>query len=191
MVYYKKAYIEQYENFIKQTYRNRCEILGANGPVALIVPVIKGRGSKTNIKDVRISYDTNWQRIHWRTIFSAYNSSPFFEFYKDDIRPFFEKRRKYLFDLNIATINKLRELLDAELILELTENFEKTPENTVNFREAFSPKAGRSHPDPHFRQQKYTQVFSEKFNFVPNLSTLDLLFNEGPNSFSVLKQSLY
>ena len=80
----EKVYIEQFENFIKQTYRNRCVVLGGNGPIQLIVPVVKGRGTKILIKDLKISYDTDWQRNHWRTIFSAYSSSPFFEYYKEE-----------------------------------------------------------------------------------------------------------
>ena len=88
-VKYPVVYIEQFENFRKQTYRNRCVVMGANGPLSLVVPVVKGRGPKTLVKDLKISYDVDWQRNHWRTIFSAYNSSTFFEFFKDDIRPFF------------------------------------------------------------------------------------------------------
>jgi hypothetical protein len=189
LVQFKKGYLEQFENFTKQTYRNRCEILGANGPVSLIVPVVKGRGRKIKIKDLRISYDTEWQRNHWRTIFSAYNSSPFFEFYQDDIRPFFEQKRKYLFDLNGEIHETICDLLEMENNLVLTDNFEKVPENTANFREAFSPKKQKAFPDPDFQPQKYTQVFSEKLDFVPNLSILDLLFNEGPNSFNILEKS--
>lgn len=183
---YPEIYIEQHENFIKQTYRNRTVILGANGPISLIVPVEKGRGKKILIKDLRIAYDEEWQRNHWRTIFSAYNSSPFFEYYADDIEPFFRKKHEFLFDFNLKITETLIELLELETALELTGDFEHIPENCLNFREQISPKTHLNEPDPEFVPQPYTQVFSEKFGFVPDLSILDLLFNEGPSAGEVL-----
>ena len=185
----EKVYIEQFENFIKQTYRNRCVILGGNGPMQLIVPVVKGRGPKTLIKDLQISYDTDWQRNHWRTIFSAYSSSPFFEFYKDDIQPFFETKHKFLLDFNLKIHETVCELLEIENITELTPDFEKVPEGTINLRESISPKI-KTQNNTNFQPVKYTQVFSDKLGFVPNLSILDLLFNEGPNGYSVLEGSI-
>jgi len=184
-----KVYIEQYENFIKQTYRNRCVILGGNGPIQLIVPVVKGRGPKILIKDLKVSHDTDWQRNHWRTIFSAYNSSPFFEYYKDDIYPFFEMKPQFLLDFNMKIHETICELLEIDISAVLTEDFEKVPEETVNFREIISPK-NRNQTDIDFLPVQYTQVFSEKLGFIPNLSILDILFNEGPNSYSVLDGSI-
>jgi hypothetical protein len=184
---YSEVYIEQHENFIKQTYRNRAVISGANGPVPLIVPVEKGRGLKIKIKDLKIAYTEPWQRIHWRTIFSAYNSSPFFEYYADDIEPFFNKKYNFLFDLNLQITEKLLEVTDLHPEIKLTNDFEQAPENYLNLREQISPKAHRD-PDPHFEIQPYTQVFSERFGFLPDLSILDLLFNEGPSSGSILKK---
>ncbi len=189
-ILFENIYIEQFEHFIKQTYRNRYEIMAANGIISLVVPVVKGRGRKVKIKDLQISYDTNWQRNHWRTIFSAYNSSPFFEYYKDDIRPFFEKHHKFLFDFNLEIIETLCELLEIEPNIVLTENFEQVPVNTLNFREEITPKKHFAKPDKKFIPQQYTQVFHEKTGFAPNLSVLDLLFNEGPNSISVIENSV-
>ena len=185
---YPEIYIEQHENFIKQTYRNRTVILGANGSISLIVPVEKGREKKIKIKDLRIAYDEEWQRNHWRTIFSAYNSSPFFEYYADDIEPFFRKKHNFLFDFNQQITETLAEILEIPLSLNLTREFEQVPENCLNFREQISPKTHLIDPDPHFAAQYYTQVFSEKFGFVPDLSILDLLFNEGPSSQSILEK---
>ena len=186
---FDEIYLEQHENFIKQTFRNRCEILGANGIIPLIVPVVKGRGKKVPVKDLLISYDTDWPRNHWRTIFSAYNSSPFFEFYQDDIHPFFEKKWKFLFDFNLAIMETLLELLELENQPVLTAGFEAVPQNTINFREILTPKKHKVPVDSKFHPQPYTQVFSGKFGFIPNLSILDLLFNEGSGSVMVLENS--
>jgi len=190
LVQFEKIYLEQFENFTKQTYRNRYEIPGANGVISLIVPVVKGRGRKIKIRDLKISYDTDWQRNHWRTIFSAYNSSPFFEFYQDDIQPFFEKPWKFLFDFNLEILKILCDLMEIKPNLVLTESFEQVPAGTLNFREAISPKKHWKDSDQQFSPQPYTQVFHEKFGFVPNLSILDLLFNEGPNSLNNLEKSI-
>lgn len=189
LITYPEVYIEQNENFIKQTYRNRAVILGANGPISLIVPVEKGREQKIKIKDLRIAYDDEWQRNHWRTIFSAYNSSPFFEYYADDLEPFFRKKYEFLFDFNQQITESILEILEIQVDLKLTEDFEQIPVNCLNFREKINPKAHRNAHDPVFVAQPYTQVFSEKFGFVPDLSILDLLFNEGPSAHSVLLQS--
>jgi hypothetical protein len=174
--------IEKHEHFIKQTYRNRCTILGANGPIDLVIPVEKGRNGKTPIKELRISYDTGWQRNHWRTIFSAYNSSPFFEYYEDDFLPFFDKRWDFLFDYNIELLKVVLEILDIPATISFSGHFEKIPEGKTDFREAISPKI-----NPAGIFQPYTQVFSEKFGFVPNLSIIDLIFNMGTESTEILK----
>lgn len=186
---FPEIYIEQHENFIKQTYRNRTVILGANGPISLIVPVVKGRQQKINIKDLRIAFDEDWQRNHWRTIFSAYNSSPFFEYYADEIQSFFLKKYKFLFEFNLKITEKLIEILELNTTLKLTDDFENIPESCLNFRERISPKTHRIDEDQSFQTQPYTQVFSEKFGFVPGLSVLDLLFNEGPSAHSILIES--
>lgn len=183
-----EIYIEQLENFHKQTYRNRCVVMGANGPVSLVVPVVKGRGRKILIKDLKISYDTLWQRIHWRTIFSAYSSSPFFEFYQFEIEPFYQKKWKYLLEMNLAINETICDLLGLDNTISLTKDFEAVPESALNFREMISPK-NKTQMDAGFRPKKYTQVFSEKYGFAPNQSILDLLFNEGPNAYSVLEAS--
>lgn len=180
---YHEIYIEQHEHFIKQTYRNRTIILGANGPISLIVPVVKGRGQKIKIKDLRISYDEDWQRNHWRTIFSAYNSSPFFEYYADELESFFRKKANFLLDQNQHITETILTILEMQTKLILTKAFEQIPENCQNFRERINPKAQQNTEDQQFKAQPYTQVFSEKFGFVPDLSILDLLFNEGPAAY--------
>ena len=186
---FQKIFIEQYENFSKQTYRNRCDIQAANGRVSLVIPVVKGRGKKITMKNLEISYDEDWQRNHWRTIFSAYQSSPYFEFYSDDILPFFNKRWKYLLDFNLEINKTVCEMLEIENNTTLTNDFERVPENTLNFREIISPK-NKKKIDKSFFAFEYTQVFSTKFAFMENLSIIDLIFNEGPNSYNILQKSI-
>lgn len=185
-----KVYIERFEHFNKQTYRNRCVILGANGPLSLVVPVVKGRGKKKLIKDLKISYDENWQHNHWRSIFSAYSSSPFFEFYKDEFYNFFAGRWEFLLDLNQQIHETICELLEIENKNIFTNSFEDVDSDVCNLRDIISPKK-KTTTDSAFKPVKYTQVFSEKFGFMPNLSILDLLFNEGPNSHTLLDSSIF
>lgn len=186
---HNKVYIEQFEHFNKQTYRNRCLIQGGNGLIQLIVPVVKGRGPKTLIKDLQISYDVDWQRNQWQTISSAYNSSPFFEYYQDELYQFFKGKHKFLLDFNLKINETICDLTEIENNVELTTDFENVPAETVNFRELISPK-NKKIEDNSFHPLEYTQVFSDKLGFSSNLSILDLLFNEGPNSYTVLKGSI-
>lgn len=188
-LYHPKVFIEQFENFTKQTYRNRCVILGGNGPISLVVPVVKGRGPKILMKDILISYDSEWQRNHWQTIVSAYNSSPYFEYYQDEIEPFFNKKFTYLIDYNQKIHETICHFLEMEDYSVLTKDFEKIPPDTFNLRELITPK-NNINPDKDFQPKSYTQVFDEKFGFIPNLSILDLLFNEGPNAYTFLIKSL-
>lgn len=186
---HNEVYLEQHENFTKQTYRNRCELLTGNGKVALVVPVVKGRGPKISVKDIEVSYDTEWQHNHWQTIVSAYNSSPYFEYYQDEIEPFFQRKFRFLLDLNLKIHEIICEFIEVENKLILTEDFEKVPEGTLNLREEISPKI-KQIIDAEFHPQQYIQVFAERFEFIPNLSILDLLFNEGPNAYDVLLASI-
>lgn len=187
-LHHSEVYLEQYENFTKQTYRNRCQILGGNGPIALVIPVVKGRGPKILIKDLQISYDENWQRNHWQTMVSAYNSSPYFEYYQDELFPFFERKTRYLLDHNLQIHEQLCNFFEVENKIRLTSDFENVPKGTLNLRDDISPKL-KHNPDINFHPETYTQVFSEKYGFTPNLSILDLLFNEGPNAYTILLQS--
>lgn len=173
------VYLEQHDHFIKQTYRNRCIIATTQGPQALTVPVESPQGlriDKTELKDVRISDHGSWRHLHWQALQSAYGESPFFEFYADDLHPFFEKHWDYLFDFNLAIMQKMCELLDIEPHIELTEEYMQ-PDGMVDYRDAIRPK--HPLPDASFTPRPYYQVYQQKFGFLPNLSILDLLFNEG------------
>lgn len=173
--------IEKHEHFIKQTYRNRCVVMGANGPVVLVIPVEKARGHKIAVKDTRIYNRENWQRIHWRTIFSAYNSSPFFEYYEDYFRPFYVKNWEFLFDYNWLLLETLLGILDFLPELTASEKYDKTPEGFRDLRDIITPKNKLP-----MSFNPYTQVFSEKFGFIPDLSIIDLIFNAGPESMDIV-----
>jgi len=189
-IQYKTIWLETQENFIKQTYRNRTIILAANGPETLVIPMQKSRGHKQKIKDLPISYDTDWQHIHWNAIVSAYSSSPFFEILEDHFRPFFGKKFKYLFDFNLQLLQVVLDILEISVPLKYTQAFESVPESCLNARELIHPKQRKTVPDPSFFPHPYTQVFDDKFEFVPNLSILDLLFNCGSASYEILLKSI-
>ncbi|MCH3994685.1 MAG: WbqC family protein [Prevotella sp.] len=174
--------IERYDHFIKQTYRNRCLIATTNGIQALTVPIEKYEGDKCLMKDIRISDHGNWRHLHWNALMSAYGESPFFEFYEDDLRPFFEKHWEFLYDFNMEITHKMCELLDIHPQLIPTEEFLNVNQmnedsDLADFRDVIRPK--HPEPDPSFQPQCYYQVYKSKFGFLPNLSILDLLFNEG------------
>jgi len=191
LIKYAKVIIEQHENFSKQSYRNRCVILGANGPLTLSVPVAKDHNKKIQINDLKISYETNWQMNHWRSIVSAYNHSPYFEFYEDDFAPFYHQKFEYLMDFNNQLQQTILDFLQLTIKPEFTSEFIELPnENTIDLRDGIHPKKSKQIEDNSFEAQNYVQVFSDKFEFNPNLSILDLLFNEGPNSTNILKQSI-
>ncbi len=195
---YGKVYVEAYDSFIKQTYRNRCVIATTSGTQALTVPVERteaaavaadgGQAGKTLMKDVRISDHGNWRHQHWNALASAYGESPFFEFYADDIRPFFERRWTFLYDFNTEICAKMCELIGIEPDVEPTTGFAAPDspalDGTADYRDAIRPK--HPLPDPTFEPRRYYQVYEAKHGFTPNLSILDLLFNMGNESLLYL-----
>jgi hypothetical protein len=174
--------IEQWESFQKQTYRNRCLIATTNGVQALTVPV--ERGASPLMKDIRISDHGNWRHLHWMALKSAYGESPFFEYYQDDIRPFFERRWDYLLDYNEAICEKMCELIDIQPRMAYSSEFLLESTTHTDLRSAIHSK--HPAPDPDFIPRPYYQVYATKQGFLPNLSILDLLFNTGPESIFYL-----
>ncbi len=175
---YDAVVVEQYDNFLKQTYRNRYIIATANGTQALTIPVEKGDTDKCLIRDVRISDHGNWRRLHWNALATAYGDSPFFDYYVDDLRPFYEQRFAFLLDFNMQMTAKLCELLDITPNISLSEEYVKDVESGVDdFREVIRPK--HPMPDADFIPKPYYQVYAQRHGFIPNLSILDLLFNMG------------
>lgn len=184
---YDKVFVEQYDHYIKQTYRNRCTIAGPSGELALSIPTVKPDTLKCPMKDIRISDHGNWRHLHWNAIESAYNNTPFFEYYKDDFRPFYEKKYEFLADFNEELCQLVCKLIDIQPCIERTSEYktEFTTEET-DFREIIHPKKDFRIADPEFIPHPYYQVFDSKLGFLPNLSIIDLLFNMGPESLLVL-----
>ena len=174
--------IDVHENYVKQSYRNRCEIYGANGKLALIIPIT--RSSNTPMKEVKIDYDQNWQKIHWKSLESSYRSSPYFEFYEDKFIHLYEQKNiHYLVDFNMELLNIFLKLLDLDIELSYTDSYEKEIKNKLDLRSLIHPKMDTSE---YYNENKYNQVFEEKMGFIPNLSIYDLVFNEGPAAVNIL-----
>lgn len=178
---YDACEIEWLEHLPKQTFRSRCQIYSPNGLLVMSVPLVK-RNQRQCMKDVRVSYEYDWLRLHWRTLESAYRRSPFFEYYEDDLLPFYsEKKFDFLVDLNEALQQKILELLKLNKTYTFTSIYAKQPENKMDYRDLFSQK-DPGQEDAEFTNVNYMQVFETKFGFIPNLSIVDLLFNTGPKA---------
>lgn len=175
-------WFEVCDNYQKQSFRNRTEIYGANGKLALTVPVSYTQKNRQFYKDVKIANDDLWQQQHLKSLQSAYSMSPFFEFYIDDLMPLFEKQFVYILNFNLKCFEVLKDCLQVEIKTNTTETFEKEPEAKTDFRIL----AQRNYKPNHF--EPYEQVFTEKHGFISNLSILDVLFNEGPNTELYLKR---
>ncbi len=186
--------IEKEETYPKQTYRNRCRILTANGIINLSIPVEKPNGNQTKTKDIAIINSTNWFTNHWRAITSAYSSSPFFLYYKDDLQKFYTGRYDSLLEYNTELIKMLLKLAGISCSIKYSNSFAipdslsklknpTTVEPNLDLRFSIIPK--KEINTTSFTE--YTQVFSAKFGFTPNLSFIDLLFNLGPETKNYLK----
>lgn len=183
--YYRQLYqaeqvvIEQHDYYVRQTYRNRCIIASANGLQTLSIPIVKPDSPKCLTRDIRIAAHGNWQHLHWNAIVSAYNSTPFFEYYADDFGPFYEKTLSYLFDFNEQLREMICTLLDISSVASYSSEYtvELQPD-TQDLREAIHPKKSSAIQD----FKPYYQVFDCKYGFQANLSIIDLLFNMGPEA---------
>ena len=191
IVYFKhwldaeECLIDVNEFFVKQTYRNRCTILGADGKLDLILPIHK-RNSKQLMKEVKISYDDNWKKNHWKSIESAYRRSPYFEFYEDEFYTFYhDKEHRLLIDFNMDLMMLILKLLKTTTDFNLSDSYIEQEANIVDYRMEISPKNKSLNE---FHHPDYIQVFSDKLNFEKNLSIIDLLFNEGPNALSYIQK---
>ncbi|MGM0666559.1 MAG: WbqC family protein [Bacteroidota bacterium] len=179
-----KLLIEQHETYPRQTYRNRCYIYSANGPIPLSIPVERGSFHKVKLKDIKIDSTRKWQREHINAIESAYKSSAFFEFYADTVlRPLYKGGYEYLLDLNMEILEIMIGILELDISVNKTHSFTKEyGDNNRDLRYSLSPKIESTYSNP-----EYFQVFSPVHGFKPNLSIIDLLFNMGPEIWPCLR----
>lgn len=185
---YKHIYVEQYDHYHKQTYRNRCIITSQAGLQSLTIPVTLGEG-KTFTRDVKISDHGNWRHLHWQALVSAYENSAFFEFYADDFQRIYEEKNESLVSFNQSLVKLTCGLLDIDCDMQLTSEYASPQQlDADDFRDAINPK----HPqrDPSLTPKEYYQVFAARNGFKPNVSIADLLFNEGPEAIFTLRNSI-
>ena len=173
--------IEREEHFPKQTYRNRTNICSPDGALVLTVPVIKGSKKHTPIQDVKISYDFEWQRLHWLSLQACYRRSAYFEYYEDEFAVFYNKQFPFLFDYNEQLLQFILKSLKLKVNYKHTETYEAEYSSAADFRNSISDKR-----ESEFNQSVYFQVFEDRNGFIKNLSIVDLLFNQGPNSIQYL-----
>lgn len=173
--------IEREEHFIKQTYRNRAHIYSPDGVLALAVPVVKGAKVHTKVKDVKISYDFNWQRLHWLSLQNCYRRSAYFEYYEDDFAVFYNGHYENLFDFNEQLLKLILRLLKIKVEYRYTDEYQPEYPGMADLRLTLNPK----HP-AQFDQKPYFQLFEERHGFLNNLSIVDLLFNHGPQAVNYL-----
>ncbi len=174
------------EHFVKSSYRNRCKIASPDGVLSLSVPIKRGRGARQVFKDVKIFNIEPWQKKHWDSLQSAYRSSPYFEYYEDDLSVFYHKEYEYLLDWNRDIHNFVMEQLEMEIPFQESVEFFKTPENRIDMRSHMFPVARKEAPDPNYSPPKYPQVFQSKTGFQEEMSILDLLFAKGPAAVPIL-----
>jgi hypothetical protein len=185
----KEVILEQHDSYIKQSYRNRCMIMGPNGIISLSIPVINKHGVKSIMRDVQIDYDTPWNKIHWKSLEASYAASPFFEYLADELLAFYSKKYKFLIDLNQELMEYTLQQMGISPAMKRSESFKEIVSNQ-DPRHFIHPKKDQAVLDPGFQPEAYHQVFSDRLGFQSNLSILDLLFNLGPGTLSYLLRSL-
>ena len=174
----EEIFIETKEHFVKQSVRNRCVILSANGVQTLSIPKERKSSDKTLITNIKISNTQNWQKLHWQSLISSYNSSPFFEYYKDNLEELYLSPQLNLFDFNVKLTETILSFLQTEKHIKFTSEFSDN----------FDGIDLRNHTFNNNNMEKYEQVFADKIEFQSDLSVVDLLFNLGPETTSYLER---
>jgi len=175
--------LEAQDNYQKQTYRNRTYIYSPNGKQLLTIPVTHTKSSGyRKYKEMTLEDSFDWKKQHWKSIETAYRTSPYFEFYEDDLEPFFQKEHHSLFEMNLESMEIMAACMQLEpFTYELTSEFKPTDDSKLDKRALVNAKTKHE-----YDFNPYVQVFDDKHGFIPNLSILDLLFNEGPNALNYL-----
>lgn len=182
---------EKHDNYQKQTYRNRTYIATPEGPLLLNIPIkhtSKGpRGERERVhqkySEVHIENNFHWQREHWKSIQIAYRTSPFFEYYEDDFAPLYERKYTHLMEFNLETFGVIKEILGLDIPIDFSEVYNKTPQDLIDYRGLATAKGNST-----FQPTPYIQVQEKHHGFLPNLSVIDLIFNEGPQALEYLKR---
>ena len=180
--------IEQFDNYSKQSYRNRTQILSANGVLNLSIPIKKNKSEKV-INSIEISYKEDWQKNHWRAITSAYKNSPYFDFFEEDLKVFYSNKYNLLIDYNTDQLKFIIKVLKQKKNIQLTKQYERNPDSVIDLRTIIHPKQSYLSDKlvANKLDQSYYQTFENKISFTPNLSILDLLFNKGLHTIDYLK----
>ncbi len=177
----EEVFIEREENYIKQSYRNRCYILSSGGTQLLTVPVYKGSFHKIPVKEVRIDYSKKWQQVHLRALNASYKSSPFFIYYFDNIEKIILAEYEFLLDLNMALLKAILNIMKINVSVEYTSEFKPVSNIKNDLRYTINPKK-----ESGYIQREYIQVFNTDRGFIPGLSIIDLIFNMGPEARNYL-----
>ncbi|MBI5540784.1 MAG: WbqC family protein [Bacteroidia bacterium] len=181
-----KVFIETNENYSRQSYRNRCNILSCNGILPLTIPIVRNNNENNNICNIKIDYSTNWQRLHLNAIVSAYGKSPFFSYYSDKLLDTIKQNKELLIDLNSNILKVILEILKVKKEIKNTDHFVKEySDDIIDLRYSIHPKVIIK-SNSEFYNKEYIQTFCDRFKFIPNLSILDLIFNLGPESLNFL-----
>ncbi|MBK8352887.1 MAG: WbqC family protein [Saprospirales bacterium] len=180
----KEIYIDSHEHYVRRSYRNRTHILGANGLLRLSIPLESGKSQHAAMKDVRISYNERWQELHWHSMVSAYSRSPYFDYYEDHLKKFYEQKFELLIDFNFQFMQTIASILKVDLSVKFTEKyFSKDEFFGTDYRSFILPNKKSE-----INFSSYPQVFSDRFPFEADLSILDVLFNKGTTSVEYLSK---
>lgn len=185
LVKYDSLLIESQENYQKRGFRNRCIIDSAQGPLTLSIPLAKGKNEKMPIREVKISFDTNWQRLHLESIKSSYGNSPYFDHVYPDMIKIYQSADTFLYDLNMNALQWIVSFIEIDMVISETQTYEKRYD-AASHKDVRNQLKSNNYTTSNIDYQRYAQVFEENHSFLPNLSILDLIFCTGKASQTYL-----